>query len=187
MRQDHAADLTLDRIDPHGGFLQPGFRVGLMEGPVLRAESYLHAASSRERGARMGTVTKKNLIDHVSNLTGQRRHDVKDVIQTFLEQMIVELGHGNRLEFRDFGVFEIKRRAPRVAQNPKTLEPVAVPPKNTVKFKVGRLMKERLDESLPTAASDHPGDESHPRRADSGEKSHVQTVRRLPRREAAID
>lgn len=95
----------------------------------------------------MGTVTKKNLIDHVSNLTGQKRHDVKDVIQTFLEQMIEELGHGNRLEFRDFGVFEIKRRAPRVAQNPKTLQPVSVPPKNTVKFKVGRLMKERLDDS----------------------------------------
>ncbi|MBC7773245.1 MAG: integration host factor subunit beta [Pyrinomonadaceae bacterium] len=95
----------------------------------------------------MGTVTKKNLIDHVSNLTGHKRHDVKDVIQTFLEQMIEELGHGNRLEFRDFGVFEIKRRAPRVAQNPRTLQPVAVPPKNTVKFKVGRLMKERLDDT----------------------------------------
>lgn len=96
----------------------------------------------------MGTVTKKILIDHVSNLTGQKRHDVKDVIQTFLEQVIEELGHGNRLEFRDFGVFEIKRRAPRVAQNPKTLQPVSVPPKNTVKFKVGRLMKVRLDDII---------------------------------------
>ena len=106
----------------------------------------------------MGTVTKKNLIDHVSNLTGHKRHDVKDVIQTFLEQMIEELGHGNRLEFRDFGVFEIKRRAPRVAQNPKTLQPVSVPPKNTVKFKVGRLMKEKLAGLSGVAIDDEASD-----------------------------
>ncbi|MBN2843968.1 MAG: HU family DNA-binding protein, partial [Sedimentisphaerales bacterium] len=51
-----------------------------------------------------------------------------------------------RLEFRDFGVFETKHRAARVAQNPKTLERVQVPPKRTVKFKVGRLMKQKLQE-----------------------------------------
>ena len=54
------------------------------------------------------------------------------------------LAEGNRLEFRDFGVFETKRRKPRVAQNPRTLERVHVPVKWTVKFKVGRLMKERV-------------------------------------------
>ena len=59
-------------------------------------------------------------------------------------QVIDELGRGNRLEFRDFGVFEIKERAPRVAQNPKTLERVQVPARRTVKFKVGRLMRETL-------------------------------------------
>ncbi len=48
------------------------------------------------------------------------------------------------MEFRDFGVFEIRNRAPRVAQNPKTLERVPVPAKKTVKFKVGRLMKMAL-------------------------------------------
>ena len=71
---------------------------------------------------------------------------VKRVIQTFLDQIIAELGDGNRLEFRDFGVFEAKVRAARNAQNPKTLEPVEVPPKRTVRFKVGRLMKQRLSE-----------------------------------------
>jgi hypothetical protein len=48
------------------------------------------------------------------------------------------------LEFRDFGVFEVKQRRARKAQNPKTLAPVQVPPKRTVKFKVGRLMKQTL-------------------------------------------
>ncbi len=50
----------------------------------------------------------------------------------------------NRLEFRDFGVFESKVRAARIAQNPKTLERVEVSPKRTVKFKMGRLMRENL-------------------------------------------
>ena len=92
----------------------------------------------------MATVTKKELIDKISEETGTRRVEVKRIIQAFLDNVIKELGRDNRLEFRDFGVFETKRRAARVAQNPKTLERVHVPPKRTVKFKVGRLMKMRL-------------------------------------------
>ncbi|MBX3358286.1 MAG: HU family DNA-binding protein [Phycisphaeraceae bacterium] len=93
----------------------------------------------------MATITKKDLIDRISAATGQKRAIVKETVQKFLEQVMIELGKGNRLEFRDFGVFEIKRRAPRTAQNPKTLERVEVPAKTTVKFKVGRLMKQGLD------------------------------------------
>ncbi|MFG0327878.1 MAG: HU family DNA-binding protein [Phycisphaerales bacterium JB037] len=91
------------------------------------------------------TVTKKDLVDRICSDTGLRRNDVRDVVQAFLDQVIVEVGKGNRLEFRDFGVFEVKRRAPRVAQNPKTLERVQVPAKRTVKFKSGRLMREQLE------------------------------------------
>lgn len=93
----------------------------------------------------MATITKKELVDRIAAKCGCKRTDVKLVIQTFLDELIDELGQGNRLEFRDFGVFECKERASRVAQNPKTLERVTVPPKRTVKFKSGRLMKERLD------------------------------------------
>lgn len=92
----------------------------------------------------MATVTKKELIDQIAVATGQKRVVVKRVVQSFLDNIIVELGRGNRLEFRDFGVFEVKQRQARMAQNPKTLEPVEVPPKRTVKFKVGRLMKQTL-------------------------------------------
>ena len=94
----------------------------------------------------MATVTKKELIDQIAEATGQKRVVVKSVVQTFLNSIIVELGKGNRLEFRDFGVFEVKQRRARMAQNPKTLEPVEVPPKRTVKFKVGRLMKLTLSQ-----------------------------------------
>ena len=92
----------------------------------------------------MATITKKALIDRIAEQTANKRVVVKRIIQTFLDEIIDELGSGNRLEFRDFGVFESKNRAARVAQNPKTLERVTVPPKRTVKFKVGRLMKQRL-------------------------------------------
>ena len=92
----------------------------------------------------MATITKKELIDHISDGTKEKRVVVKRIVQSFLDSIIIELGKGNRLEFRDFGVFETKIRKARKAQNPKTLEPVAVPEKRTVKFKVGRLMKQTL-------------------------------------------
>jgi integration host factor subunit beta len=92
----------------------------------------------------MRTITKKELIDRIADRTGNKRVVVKRVLQSFLDDVIAELGAGNRLEFRDFGVFECKIRAARTAQNPKTLERVVVPEKRTVKFKIGRVMKMRL-------------------------------------------
>lgn len=93
----------------------------------------------------MPTTTKKDLIDRIAEETQQKRTVVKKTIQSFLDNVILELRQGNRLEFRDFGVFEIKHRAARMGQNPKTLERVPVPAKKTVKFKVGRLMKDALE------------------------------------------
>src|ERR1051325_11915905 len=106
----------------------------------------------------MATVTKKELIDRIADRTGQRRVQVKRIVQQFLDEIISELGRSNRLEFRDFGVFETKLRKARKAQNPKTLEPVEVPEKRTVKFKVGRLMKQRLSEIAGVAVDDEVDD-----------------------------
>jgi len=92
----------------------------------------------------MATVTKKELIDRIAERTQAKRVLVKRITQTFLDEIIAELRKNNRLEFRDFGVFETRTRAARIAQNPKTLERVEVPPKRTVKFKMGRLMRENL-------------------------------------------
>ena len=93
----------------------------------------------------MHTVTKKEMVDRITEKSSAKRVLVKEVLQCFLDEVTSELGRGNRLEFRDFGVFEPKERAARVAQNPKTLQRVEVPPKRTVKFKVGRLMKQLDD------------------------------------------
>ena len=97
----------------------------------------------------MRTVTKKDLVDRIAEHTGNKRVVVKRIVQHFLDEIIEELGSGNRLEFRDFGVFELRDRAARIAQNPKTMEKVRVPEKRTVKFKVGRLMKEHLHNAHP--------------------------------------
>ena len=99
------------------------------------------------------TITKKELVNRISEHTGHTKVIVKDILQRFLDEIIDELSVGNRLEFREFGVFEIRERAARRAQNPRTLEKVFVPAKRVVKFKVGRLMRERVcDEPPPPPA-----------------------------------
>jgi len=92
----------------------------------------------------MATVTKKELIDQIAERTQAKRVLVKRIIQSFLDGITKELCKDNRLELRDFGVFETRKRVARTAQNPKTLERVNVPAKRTVKFKMGRLMRENL-------------------------------------------
>lgn len=99
------------------------------------------------------TTTKKDLIERIASKTGVKRHDVKSVVQGFLDEVIAELGRGHRLEFRDFGVFEVRDRAARTAQNPKTLEQVRVPARRSVRFKVGRLMRDRIEAVTPASAS----------------------------------
>ncbi len=114
----------------------------------------------------MQTVTKRELVQRVAEKTGVQQINAKEVIQCFLDEIINELARGNRLEFRDFGVFEPKSKASRVARNPRTGEKVEVPEKTTVKFKVGRLMKKKIqkdynpdldDEKLPDDDDDEPG------------------------------
>ena len=95
----------------------------------------------------MANITKKELIDRIARIHQVRSGMTKKVIQAFLDEIIDELAKGNRLEFREFGVFETKTRAAREAQNPKTLEKVHVPAKCSVKFKMGRLMKQKLNTS----------------------------------------
>jgi len=64
------------------------------------------------------------------------------VLQAFLDEIVGELRRGNRLEFRNFGVFRLRSRAARIARNPKTGEQVIVPPRLAVEFKPGRRLKD---------------------------------------------
>jgi integration host factor subunit beta len=108
------------------------------------------------------TLTKKELVEAVARRLGvEVRHAdeaVRPVLQAVLDEIIEQLAQGRRIEFRDFGVFEVRQRAARAAQNPKTLAPVLVPSRRAVKFKAGRLMKQRLDGGpAPKPGSSTPG------------------------------
>lgn len=92
------------------------------------------------------TTTKKELVNRIADRTGQTKVVVKEILQSFLDEIVDELALGHRLEFREFGVFEVRERRARRAQNPRTLEKVEVPAKRVVKFKVGRLMREKVCE-----------------------------------------
>jgi len=93
----------------------------------------------------MATISKKDLVDRIAEKTQSKHMTVRAVVQHLLNEMTSELAQDNRLEFRDFGVFETRTREARTAQNPKTMEKVDVPAKRTVKFKMGRMMRERLN------------------------------------------
>ncbi len=128
------------------------------------------------------TITKKELVHRIADATGQTKVVVKDVVQRFLDEIVGELVAGNRLEFREFGVFEIRQRASRVAQNPRTLEKVEVPAKRVVKFKAGRLMRQQIggDDSDEDELDDDELDERPPRASASRVAAPRSTARGKP-------
>lgn len=74
-------------------------------------------------------------------------NDVRNVIQSFLDVMTDYLAEGDRLEFRDFGVFEIVERKQKVGRNPKNAAvPIVIPARPAVKFTPGKKMKEMIEE-----------------------------------------
>jgi nucleoid DNA-binding protein len=91
------------------------------------------------------TISKRTLSERIAHRLGVGQALSLQMVQAFLDEIADELGNGNRLEFRDFGVFETVTRKARTALNPKTLKKVPVPSRVVVKFKVGRLLKERVE------------------------------------------
>lgn len=145
-----------------------------------RVSTHRNSPIQAARSPFMQTVTKKDLIERIADKTDERRSVVKDVIQTFLDEIVDELSEGNRLEFRDFGVFETAVRKARRAQNPRKRQAVWVPQRTTVKFKLGRLLKlklEALDEQRNTAAQGTPAPANLPVAA---LKSQQQKARPVP-------
>jgi integration host factor subunit beta len=99
------------------------------------------------------TITKRELAERIADKVGLGQVQTLQVVQCFLDEIVQELSKGNRLEFRDFGVFETVTRKARTALNPKTLEKVPVHRRRVVKFKVGRLLKQRVVTLPPTPDS----------------------------------
>ncbi len=96
----------------------------------------------------MSTITKQELASRIAEKTQFKLATVKAILQQLLDQITAELIQNNRLEFRDFGVFEPHTRKARIAQNPRTLEHIHVQAKRAVRFKMGRLMRERMNKDV---------------------------------------
>jgi integration host factor subunit beta len=99
------------------------------------------------------TVTKRELCERIAKKTGYAQVVTKEIIQIFLDEITTELAKGNRMEFRNFGVFDTRLQPPRKARNPKTDEVVSVPAKAVVSFKVGKKVQKEVQTVLPILSS----------------------------------
>jgi integration host factor subunit beta len=89
-------------------------------------------------------VTKKDMAKAIADEMALTQTQVKEIVQRVLDGITETLVTEGRIELRTFGVFEVKKRRPRQARNPRTGEKVAVPEKVVVIFKPGRVMEERV-------------------------------------------
>jgi len=94
-------------------------------------------------------VTKKEIVKKISEEIGLTQLKTKDIVQRTLDAIIHTLVSEGRIELRNFGVFEVKKRAPRKARNPRTGDKVYVPAKNVVTFKPGKEMEELVRQMNP--------------------------------------
>jgi nucleoid DNA-binding protein len=109
--------------------------------------------SGKECGEIMATITKKKLIQVISQQRGVHPNDVRNVIQSFLDTMTEYLSKGDRLEFRDFGVFEIVERKQKIGRNPKNATvPIIIPARLAVKFTPGKKMKKLLEKEKKSSS-----------------------------------
>lgn len=89
-------------------------------------------------------MTKKEIVKDISDLTGLTQLKTKEVVQKTFDSIVETLLSERRIELRNFGVFEVKRRKARKARNPRTGTRVDVPPKYVVTFKPGKEMEEKI-------------------------------------------
>lgn len=89
-------------------------------------------------------MTKKEIVRRISEELGLKQTDTKEVVQRTFDAIIETLATEQRVELRNFGVFEVKKRAARKARNPKTGEKVLVPARFVVTFKPGKEMEHRV-------------------------------------------
>jgi nucleoid DNA-binding protein len=107
-------------------------------------------------------VTKKEIVKDISEAIGLTQLKTKEIVQKTFDAIVKTLVEDGRIELRNFGVFEVKKRAARKARNPRTGDKVFVPEKFVVTFKPGKEMEEKvrqMEEAAAQAASMAAGDE----------------------------
>ena len=89
-------------------------------------------------------MTKKEIVKTISDEIGLTQLKTKEIVQKTFDAIVETLVTDGRIELRNFGVFEVKKRKPRKARNPRTGDKVEVPAKYVVTFKPGKEMEERV-------------------------------------------
>ncbi len=91
-------------------------------------------------------MTKKEIVRIISEQLDLTQLQTKEIVQKTFDVITELLANEGRLELRNFGVFEVKRRRPRQARNPKSGEPVFLPEKFVVTFKPGKEMEQSVND-----------------------------------------
>lgn len=126
-------------------------------------------------------MTKKEIVKRISDEIGLTQLKTKEIVQRTLDAIIVTLVEEGRIELRNFGVFEVKSRAPRKARNPRTGAKVFVPAKNVVTFKPGKEMEELVRKMDPSKVRLEDDDEDADEKG-NGPAGSVRTVDGVPPR-----
>jgi integration host factor subunit beta len=116
-------------------------------------------------------VTKKEIVKQISEELGLTQLKTKEIVQKTFNAIVETLLREKRIELRNFGVFEVKRRKARKARNPRTGEKVDVEPKNVVTFKPGKEMEERVRQMALVAEELSPAEEAAARLGDAANGS----------------
>jgi integration host factor subunit beta len=94
-------------------------------------------------------VTKKEIVKMISDRVDETQLKTKEIVQLTFDLIIETLAKEGRIELRNFGVFEVRRRKARRARNPRTNQPVEVGAKNVVTFQPGKEMEELIKNAPP--------------------------------------
>lgn len=97
-------------------------------------------------------MTKKEIVKAISDEIGLTQLKTKEIVQKTFDAIVETLVADGRIELRNFGVFEVKKRAARKARNPRTGDKVFVPEKFVVTFKPGKEMEEKVRQLEEAAA-----------------------------------
>ena len=94
----------------------------------------------------MAKLTKRDIVVAISNQTGMVQHEVFDMVQRTLDKITDSLANNVAVELRNFGVFQPRLTKPRVGRNPNQPgSSFVIPPRATVKFKAGKIMRQRVE------------------------------------------
>ena len=96
-------------------------------------------------------MTKADLIEEVSRAIEMNRKDSEIIVETIFENIVNALRSADKIEIRGFGSFRTRQRKSRVGRNPKTGEPVDVPPKKVPYFKPSKELKDLINAGTSSA------------------------------------